>query len=110
MSCSHDDVDIVLYESPWGHSEAPLAAWEGLIKTNYEHIATSALSGRLVRAEGNVEAGQYVIDDGEALLHFTWFTRDGVECELHREGCICECCDPVDRNVVGGDFAAEARA
>ncbi|UVK59899.1 hypothetical protein SEA_OBLADI_162 [Gordonia phage ObLaDi] len=104
MSCPHDEISVVHHETRWGHATMP---GEGFAKLIYpvmlEHIGTCALSRSLVRAEGDVERGEYVVDDGEALLHYNWRTDTGRECETHSEGCICECCDPVDRNCIGGD-------
>ncbi|AOE43828.1 hypothetical protein SEA_BANTAM_139 [Gordonia phage Bantam] len=103
MSCPHDEIGIVLYESRWGHSTMPEVGFQKLIyPTLLEHIGTCALSGSLASAEGNAEEGRYVVDDGEAKLHYLWHTETGRECETHSEGCICECCDPVDRNHIGG--------
>ncbi|XAO35602.1 hypothetical protein SEA_MORGANA_168 [Gordonia phage Morgana] len=107
MSCPHDQIALVHHENPYSHGVMSASKWGDVYLSMVTHIGESALNRSLVRAEGDHERGTYVIDDGEMLLHYLWHTDTGPECEAHAEGCICECCDPVDPNIVGGVDPAE---
>jgi len=101
MSCLHTTISIVNYESRWGHSRMPEDGFLQLIYPKLlEHIGTCALTGSLSSAEGNAEEGRYVVDDGEAKLHYLWHTDTGRECEIHTADCACQCCNPVDPDLI----------
>ncbi|AXH70518.1 hypothetical protein HOT75_gp132 [Gordonia phage Daredevil] len=102
MTCNCDNESRVIENNGWGETSRMTGDWERLwLESKIPYLKACEEDGSLIALEGTLTEGVYRVDDGEMVHETTWYQESRRECEWHGDECLCECCDPMDRNVVG---------